>query len=253
MLIIVTLLGCSRMPAGATRPESRRTGVINTRLLESSRISSRNDGGPDMGEKLVVIGQGYVGLPLAMRAVEAGFDVVGLDVDAPGQAADVAESFVEDIPTTGSAAALAHRPLPAQHRLRRRRGLRHLRDHGADPAARRRSRPRQLSSSRPASASARYVRPGCTVILESTTYPGTTEELLRPLLEDGQRAAQPRATSTSATAPSGSTRATRPGGWRTRRRSSPASTRRRWPGSTAFYRRLVERDRAGATPPGWPS
>ena len=32
-------------------------------------------------EKLVVIGQGYVGLPLAMRAVEAGYDVVGFDVD----------------------------------------------------------------------------------------------------------------------------------------------------------------------------
>ena len=33
-------------------------------------------------EKLVVVGQGYVGLPIAMRAVEVGYDVVGLDTDA---------------------------------------------------------------------------------------------------------------------------------------------------------------------------
>ncbi|MDI5943915.1 nucleotide sugar dehydrogenase, partial [Micromonospora sp. DH15] len=50
-------------------------------------------------EKLVVIGQGYVGLPLAMRAVEAGMDVVGLDVNADRvKRLASGESFVEDIP-----------------------------------------------------------------------------------------------------------------------------------------------------------
>ena len=34
-----------------------------------------------MTSKVVVVGQGYVGLPIAMRAVQAGYDVVGLDVD----------------------------------------------------------------------------------------------------------------------------------------------------------------------------
>jgi UDP-N-acetyl-D-mannosaminuronate dehydrogenase len=49
---------------------------------------------------LVVIGQGHVGLPLAMRAVEAGLDVVGLDVDADRvKRLASGESFVEDIPT----------------------------------------------------------------------------------------------------------------------------------------------------------
>ena len=37
-----------------------------------------------MAPKLVVVGQGYVGLPIAMRAVEVGYDVVGLDIDKSG-------------------------------------------------------------------------------------------------------------------------------------------------------------------------
>src|SRR5438874_7511893 len=48
--------------------------------------------------RVVVVGQGYVGLPLAMRAVEVGHDVVGLDVDARRVARLAAgDSYVEDI------------------------------------------------------------------------------------------------------------------------------------------------------------
>lgn len=51
-----------------------------------------------MGEKLVVVGQGYVGLPLAMRAVGAGFDVVGIDLDEwRVKRLNAAESYVEDV------------------------------------------------------------------------------------------------------------------------------------------------------------
>ena len=58
--------------------------------------------------RLVVVGQGYVGLPLAMRAVEAGFDVVGFDVDAAkvGALTD-GRSPVEDITDERLAAALS--------------------------------------------------------------------------------------------------------------------------------------------------
>lgn len=135
-------------------------------------------------DKLVVIGQGYVGLPLAVRAVEAGFDVVGLDLDSTRvKRLSAGESFVEDIPAARLATALAtgrYRPsgdytdatdfdycvisVPTP-----------LRDGAPD-----------LSFVRQAGTSlAPYVRRGCTVVLESTTYPGTTEELLRPLLEEG--------------------------------------------------------------------
>lgn len=62
------------------------------------------------GERVVIVGQGYVGLPLAMRAVEQGYDVVGFDLDLDagriGQLA-AGESFIEDIPDERLAAALA--------------------------------------------------------------------------------------------------------------------------------------------------
>src|SRR5256885_16138723 len=58
--------------------------------------------------KVAVLGQGYVGLPLAMRAVEAGHDVVGFDVE-PTRIKRLAagESYVEDVPPEVLARALA--------------------------------------------------------------------------------------------------------------------------------------------------
>ena len=51
------------------------------------------------GGRVVVVGQGYVGLPLAMRAAEVGYDVVGFDVDGARIARLAAgDSYVGDIP-----------------------------------------------------------------------------------------------------------------------------------------------------------
>src|SRR2546430_1132539 len=59
-------------------------------------------------QKLVVAGQGYVGLPLAMRAVDAGYDVVGYDVDEYRvKRLEAGESYVDDISDEVLAAALA--------------------------------------------------------------------------------------------------------------------------------------------------
>ncbi|WP_433435271.1 nucleotide sugar dehydrogenase [Nonomuraea sp. CA-141351] len=137
-----------------------------------------------MGEKLVVVGQGYVGLPLAMRAVEAGFDVVGIDVDPwRVKRLNAAESYVEDITDERLAEAL-------------RTGRYLASDDYADAEAFDVcliTVPTPLCDGAPdlrhiASAGrsiAPLLRPGATVILESTTYPGTTEEYLLPLLEEG--------------------------------------------------------------------
>ncbi len=58
-------------------------------------------------ERLVVVGQGYVGLPVAIRAVEAGFDVVGFDVDATRvKRLQTGDSFVEDVSAERLAQAL---------------------------------------------------------------------------------------------------------------------------------------------------
>ncbi|WP_084517039.1 nucleotide sugar dehydrogenase [Microtetraspora niveoalba] len=137
-----------------------------------------------MGEKLVVVGQGYVGLPLAMRAVEAGFDVVGVDLDEwRVKRLNAAQSYVEDI---------GDEVLAAAHRSGRYRAAAdYTQAEGFDICVI--TVPTPLSEGAPdlrhiASAGrcvAPLVRRGSTVVLESTTYPGTTEEYLRPILEEG--------------------------------------------------------------------
>src|ERR1700730_12614743 len=61
----------------------------------------------DEATRLVVVSQGYVGLPLALRAVDVGFDVVGFDVDAERiKRLAAGDSYVEDIPDDRLLAAL---------------------------------------------------------------------------------------------------------------------------------------------------
>jgi UDP-N-acetyl-D-glucosamine dehydrogenase len=134
--------------------------------------------------RVVVVGQGYVGLPLAMRAVAVGHDVVGLDVDESRvKRLAAGESYVEDVPAEQLAAALAggrYRP-SAQ--------LQDCQDFDVAvitvPTPLREGVPDLSYIEASATALARYLRPGATVVLESTTYPGTTEELMASLLEAG--------------------------------------------------------------------
>lgn len=134
-------------------------------------------------QRLIVIGQGYVGLPLAMRAVESGFDVVGVDIDIDRvRMLNDGRSPVEDVPSATLAAAVESR-----HYVAATAPFGHF-DYaivtvptpltsGGDP---------DLSFiEESAKALAPFVTRGATVVLESTTYPGTTEELFGPLLEEG--------------------------------------------------------------------
>jgi UDP-N-acetyl-D-glucosamine dehydrogenase len=134
--------------------------------------------------KLAVVGQGYVGLPLALRAVEVGFDVVGFDVDSERiKQLAAGESYVEDIINDRLVAALdtrRYRPTDDPEHLA-----------GFDvtvidvPTPLRDGVPNLSFVEDAASTVARHLRPGATVVLESTSYPGTTEELVGPLLEEG--------------------------------------------------------------------
>ncbi len=135
---------------------------------------------------VVVVGQGYVGLPLAMRAVEVGHAVVGFDVDdVKVRCLMAAESFIEDVTSAQVKAALAtgrYRPTSDPQACA-----------GFDVAVI--TVPTPLQDGVPdlhyitdaAHTLAGHLRPGGAVILESTTYPGTTEELLVSLLEEGSR------------------------------------------------------------------
>jgi UDP-N-acetyl-D-glucosamine dehydrogenase len=134
--------------------------------------------------RLAVIGQGYVGLPLALRAVEVGYDVVGFDLDAERiKLLAAGSSYVEDIPDDRLASALdsgRFEPTDDPDRIA-----------GFDVAVI--DVPTPLHDGAPnlsfveaaSAAVARHLRAGATVVLESTSYPGTTEELVAPILEEG--------------------------------------------------------------------
>ena len=137
-----------------------------------------------MSRSVVIVGQGYVGLPIAMRAVEVGYQVIGLDVD-PTRVAKLraGTSFVEDVSDATLQAALATGRYLASDTAEAAAGF----DVAiiTVPTPLREAAP-DLSYIETAAASlAAHVRPGCLVVLESTTYPGTTEELMVPILEAG--------------------------------------------------------------------
>ncbi|GAA0586994.1 nucleotide sugar dehydrogenase [Streptomyces crystallinus] len=133
---------------------------------------------------VVVIGQGYVGLPLAVRAAEVGHHVVGYEID-PHRVARLTngESHVEDIPNERLRPLLvsgAYRPSASPDAVA-----------AFDlavitvPTPLRDGVPDLSHIEAAGETLAAHLRPGATVVLESTTYPGTTEELLAALLEKG--------------------------------------------------------------------
>ena len=138
----------------------------------------------DEPTRLVVVGQGYVGLPLALRAVEAGFDVVGFDVDAERiKRLAAGDSYVEDVPDGHLAAALDSGRFEPAHDPERMAGF----DVAVldVPTPLRDGIPNLSHVEEAASTVSRYLRAGALVVLESTSYPGTTEELVGPILEKG--------------------------------------------------------------------
>ncbi|MFD7555520.1 nucleotide sugar dehydrogenase [Streptomyces sp. NPDC059835] len=132
---------------------------------------------------IVVAGQGYVGLPLAVRAAEVGHRVVGYDVDPDRvRRLTAADSYVEDVPSPRLRAVLeagAYRATADEATLA-----------GFDIAVI--TVPTPLRDGVPdlsfieacARTLGNHLRRGATVILESTTYPGTTEQVLLPILEE---------------------------------------------------------------------
>ena len=128
---------------------------------------------------VAVVGLGYVGLPLLVAADSEGFRVIGLDVDeAKVHALRERRSYVGDV-TADDVAGLDRVQFTTDHRVLVAADViviavpTPLRDGGPD-----------LSLVRAAAENvARVLRPGQLVVLESTTYPGTTEDLIRPILE----------------------------------------------------------------------
>jgi UDP-N-acetyl-D-glucosamine dehydrogenase len=193
-------------------------------------IAAQLEGKIARGEARVgTLGLGYVGLPLSVEFASAGLSVVGFDLAAEKTAAiNRGESYVQDVPAERVAALVRAGRLSATG------------DFGAlaDCDAVVICVPTPLSKTKDpdlsmvvdaARAIAARLRPAQLVVLESTTYPGTTEELILPIL--AERGLAVGDSFFLAFSPERGTRGTRASTRGTPRRSSAGSRRpaRAWP------------------------
>ena len=137
------------------------------------RIASRT-------ARVGIIGLGYAGLPLAMSFAEAGFGVTGIDLNAERvRAVRERKAYLVDVPEErygGSRGAHGLDRLLGRPRAGRPHDLR------ADAAVEDRT-PDVRHIVAAAESVAANLRPGQLIVLQSTTYPGTTEEIVQPILE----------------------------------------------------------------------
>jgi len=135
--------------------------------------------------RIGIVGLGYVGLPLAVEFAQAGFRVVGIDLDRrKTRAVNAGTSYIEDVSTSRLKPLVRNGLIRAQS---------HYNGCGkldailiAVPTPLRKTKDPDISYIVASmDAIAPHVRAGQLIILESTTYPGTTEEVLRPVLESG--------------------------------------------------------------------
>jgi UDP-N-acetyl-D-glucosamine dehydrogenase len=148
--------------------------IMSRELLE--RFQSRN-------ATIGIIGLGYVGLPLALTAAQAGFSVLGFDINRVYvDRLNRGESYIKHISSDPVANAVATGRLEATDDFSRL----------SEPDAILICVPTPLTQHREpdlsyvkdtARAIAPYLRTGQLVVLESTTYPGTTDEVLKPIFE----------------------------------------------------------------------
>jgi UDP-N-acetyl-D-glucosamine dehydrogenase len=152
------------------------SGSIQAELLEKLRSKQALIG---------VVGLGYVGLPLSLTYAEVGYRVLGLDIDqTKADAINQGSSYIQHI--DGERVALAQQ----QQLLEATTDFSRVAEADAlilcVPTPLNQYREPDLSYIRDTMAALLpYLRPGQVLSLESTTYPGTTEEELRPLIEQG--------------------------------------------------------------------
>jgi UDP-N-acetyl-D-glucosamine dehydrogenase len=155
--------------------------LVSTDRSDAQRLEAAIS---DRTAVVAIVGQGYVGLPLAMAVASAGFRTIGFD---PFRAAtlNAGESHIPDVPSE----QLRRLIDSDRYEASAENWVLKLADvivvcvptplHGDSP---------DLSYNESAAKSiARQARPGTLVVLESTTYPGTTEEVLLPLIVNDER------------------------------------------------------------------
>src|SRR2546422_2931714 len=130
-----------------------------------------------------VIGLGYVGLPLAVEFAHAGFDVTGFDVDtAKTSQINAGKSYIPDVAEAQLAACVRAGTLKATIDMTEL-GAMDAIDICVPTPLRKTKDPDLSYVVRAVEAVAASLKPGQLIILESTTYPGTTDEVVQPMLE----------------------------------------------------------------------
>ena len=153
----------------AKRPEDLKDRLL-ARLADRSAVSS-------------VIGLGYVGLPLAMEFCEAGFSVLGFDVSERVVALLMrGESHIQDIPAAQVAKHVKSGRFRATTDETQLSSADAISIAVPTPLAKTRD-PDMSYVIAAAETVARQAHPGMLIVLESTTYPGTTRDVLQPRLE----------------------------------------------------------------------
>jgi len=137
----------------------------------------------DRSARVGVIGCGYVGLPLAVGFAKAGYSVVAIDVDPERvRKLRAGESYIRDVPSEAVAAHVKAGRLTATSDYGALRDAQII--FVAVPTPFDRAKQPDLSYIvRAAEGIASVLQKGQLVVLESTTYPGTTDEVMRPILE----------------------------------------------------------------------
>ena len=130
-----------------------------------------------------VVGLGYVGLPLAVELARAGFRTTGIDLDERKiQAIDEGRSYIPDVPTADVLALTQAGTLDATADFSIVKELDTI--NICVPTPLRKTKDPDMSYIVSAvEAIARHLHPGMLIVLESTTYPGTTDEVVQPILE----------------------------------------------------------------------
>jgi UDP-N-acetyl-D-glucosamine dehydrogenase len=135
--------------------------------------------------KAGVVGLGYVGLPLAVDKAKAGFRTIGFDIrQFKVDNVNAGKNYIGDVVDADLAKLVKEGKLSATSDFSRISEVDFVAICVPTPLDKHQEP--DISYVRASAESiAKYLKKGSIVVLESTTYPGTTEELLRPILEEG--------------------------------------------------------------------
>lgn len=138
----------------------------------------------DRSARVGVIGLGYVGLPLALEMAKEGFQVTGIDIDRQKvDSVNAGISYVLDVPSETLLSFVAKERIKATQSLAAVEDLDTISI--CVPTPLRKTKEPDLSYIIAAVETVHnHIRPGQLIILESTTYPGTTREVVLPILEE---------------------------------------------------------------------